>query len=67
MSINQWNKHDKTNKEMNNLSGDRWRWTMSLVWLIVRVSFLVEMKELRWDEDDEERKWMNLKVFYVGF
>jgi len=33
MSINQWHKHDKTNQEMNDLSGDRWRWTIDLVWL----------------------------------
>jgi len=59
MSINQWHKHDKTNQEMNDLSGDRWRWTIDLVWLTTRVSFLVEMKELRWDEDDDERKWMD--------
>jgi len=25
MNINQWHKHDKTNQEMNDLSGDRWQ------------------------------------------
>jgi len=70
MSINQWHKHDKTNQEMNDLNGDRWPWTMGLEWLTARVSFLVEMKELRWneDDDDDERKWMDwILVFNVGF
>jgi hypothetical protein len=59
MSINQWHKHDKTNQEMNDLSGDRWwRWTMSLVWLTARVSFLVEMKEMRSQIKMRENEWI---------
>jgi len=48
MSANQWHKHDKINQKMNDLSSDRWRWIMGLVWLTARVSFLVEMKESDW-------------------